>query len=169
VCSSDLGFVTAYPCGITPPRTSSLNFDSDNPAGALSISAIGSGSLCLVANQRTYLIVDLLGVWVPTPDAPPPTDGPGPMPDEPENPDPPMSDVDGGIALPDDAGAPSDAELVTSDARGPDVGESGRLSGSCSCRVPGHGARTPAAGWLALGLASLAWRRGRRRSTRRAP
>jgi hypothetical protein len=163
------GFVTAYPCGISPPRTSSLNFDSDNAAGALSISAIGSGSLCLVANQRTYLIVDLLGVWVPTPDAPPPTDGPGPMPDEPENPDPPMPDVDGGISAPDDAGAASDADLVALDPRGADVGASGRLSGSCSCRAPGHATRTPAAGWLALALASLARMRGRRRSTGRTP
>lgn len=139
VSTGTRGFITAYPCGMTPPSTSSLNFDSDNPAGALTISAIGGGSLCVFANQRTHLIVDLLGVWVPTPGAAPPTDGPGPAIDMPENMDPTMEV---------DAGAGADG------ASGTDGGAGARgsmVTGSCGCRA--GGARTP--GGLAMVLAGV--------------
>lgn len=93
------GFLTAFPCGIAPPGTSSLNFDSDDPAGAITVAGVGDeGSLCLYSNARTFLIVDLLGVWVPTPGAAPPTEGEGPIPEVPEDPDPPGGgDADGGV------------------------------------------------------------------------
>jgi hypothetical protein len=139
---------------MTPPSTSSLNFDSDNAAGALSISVVGGGSLCIFANQRTYLIVDLLGVWVPTPDAPPPTDGPGPIPDEPENPDPPVGDVDAGIPTAEDA-AQGDGGVGRRDA-----GPGSRLGGTCACAA--GSSRHAGWPWLALavlaGLASVAGR-----------
>jgi hypothetical protein len=139
------GFVTAYPCGVAPPSTSSLHFDSDDAGAALSVSAIGGGSLCIVANERTHLIVDLLGAWVPTPGAPPPTDGPGPFPDEPDDLDPPVADVDAGRFV-------EDARTPTADgASSVDGGSvSTRLGGNCACAVRGPRGSMPALGWLAL-------------------
>ncbi|MBN8615563.1 MAG: hypothetical protein J0L92_33515, partial [Deltaproteobacteria bacterium] len=106
------GFLTAFPCGLGVPGTSSLNFDADDPIAAVSVSATGGGSLCVFSNSRTHLIVDLLGVWVPTPDAPPPTEGPPPPSEDPEDMDPPVAPGDdAGVVLPPgDAAAPSDLD-----------------------------------------------------------
>ncbi len=71
------GFVTAFPCGTPVPGTSSLNFPADRAVGALTVSTLGRGALCVFANTRTHLIVDVLGVWTgasSTPTPPPPVD-----------------------------------------------------------------------------------------------
>ncbi len=162
------GFVVAHPCGIPAPGTSSLNFDADDPIAALSVSALGAGSLCITSFSRTHLIVDLLGVWVPTPDAPPPTTGPGPATEDPDAMDPPTSpDLDAGWLASDAGSTTLDADLSAHvDAGGP-----GALSGTCSCRIAarprGPRARVEiAAAALLLALAAIARRARTRRRAR---
>ena len=158
------GFLTAFPCGIATPATSSLNFDSDAPAAALTVSRTGSGSLCVHANARTNLVVDVLGVWVPTPATPPPTDGPGPIPEEPDEPNPP--DADAGVG--DDAGVGlTDADIARLDGGRSDAGSRSALSATCGCRAAGaHGTSASAVGLIALAVA-LTIRVRTRRSPRR--
>lgn len=167
------GFLTAFPCGTAVPGTSSLNFDPDSAAGALTISATGAGSLCLFASARTDVIVDVLGVWVPTPSAPPPT-GPGMT--DPDAPDDPRLDagVDEDAGLVDDAAVPSDA-ATRSDAGARDAGRGGARpleSSGCDCSVAlgTSGVGTSGAGTrrlavfalIALGLVARRARRRRR-------
>jgi len=103
--ASGRGFLTAFPCGEAIPGTSSLNFDAEGATSALAFASTGSGSLCVFASTRAHVIVDVHGVWVPTPAAPPPTTVPGVDPDAPDDPRLP----DGGLI--DDAGADTDAGL----------------------------------------------------------
>ncbi len=88
ISPGERGHVVAYPCDLPGvPETSNLNFDSDNPAAAIAVSRLSAdGRLCLYSIARTFLVVDLLGAWVPTPDAPEPTDVGGPtfLPEDPE-------------------------------------------------------------------------------------
>lgn len=153
------GFVTAFPCGTPPPSTSSLNFDSDNAAGAVTVSRTGGGSLCITSNARTYLIVDLLGVWVPTPDAAPPTDGPGTIPDEPEEMSPPEL-LDAGVDFDGGALEGVDAPLPDGSMARVDAGGGRGLSATCGCRVAGP-SRAPLG--LVLVLVGCALGLGRRR------
>jgi hypothetical protein len=96
--ASGRGFLTAFPCGEAVPGTSNLNFDAEGATSALAFGATGGGSLCVFASTRAHVIVDVLGVWVPTPAAPPPTVVPGVDPDAPDDPRLP----DGGLT--DDGG-----------------------------------------------------------------
>jgi hypothetical protein len=151
--ASGPGFVTLFPCGEPVPATSSLNHDLDGPVGALSVVAVGGGQLCVYARTRTDLLIDLFGVWVPTPGAPS-TPGPGPDPnlDDPDDPG-----LDGGVPDPDAGGAASDAGARDG---GGDAGEPARgLVGRCGCRASGRGAPSwfVLLGWLAA--ARLARRR----------
>ncbi|MFO0711006.1 MAG: hypothetical protein U0353_14260 [Sandaracinus sp.] len=151
------GYLVAHPCGIAAPGTSSLNFDADDPIAALSVSALGAGSLCITSFSRTHLIVDLLGVWVPTPDAPPPTMGPGPATEDPEAMEPPpMEGEDAGVTADGAAPALDGGALPRSDA-----GPSASLSGTCGCRA---GGRSPRGLAVIGGLLVLGWRRRARRS-----
>lgn len=159
ISPGERGFVTAFPCGMATPGTSSLNFDSDNAAGAVTVSRIGGGSLCIASNARAYLIVDLLGVWVPTPAAPPPTDGPGPIPEEPDEPNPPDPTLDAGVTVGDGS--------IDFDAAGLDAGGSGRvdaggtsgLTSSCGCRAVGAGGPSSVAGLVTLLVLGMLMRR----------
>lgn len=155
ISPGERGFITAFPCGIAPPATSSLNFDSDDPSGAVTVARVGDrGALCLYSNARAFVIVDLLGVWVPTPGAAPPTVGEGPIPETPEELGPPDGeDPDGGGGA--DGGVAGDR----------DGGPRGSLGGGCGCQV---GARNTASAALCaffclFGL--LLRRRGARAST----
>ena len=60
------GFVTVFPCG-AEADTSSLNFPAGRAVGALALSTLGGGALCVRSNTRAHLIVDLLGAWAPPP------------------------------------------------------------------------------------------------------
>lgn len=157
------GYVTAFPCGVPNPGTASLNYDSDDPAAALAVSPVGGGSLCLFSSARTHVIVDLLGVFVPTPAAPPPTPGPGPTdPDEPEEMEPPtMPGDDAGTPMPIDGAPTTDGGTARADAS---ARETPPVSGGCGCRAarrePGGPALTLA---LALTLAGVLARRSRAR------
>ena len=159
--ASGPGFVTAFPCGTPVPGTSSLTFPAETAVGSLTVSTLGSGSLCVFSNVRTHLIVDVLGVWTgapTTPIAPPdsPDDGDDVAPDA-------------GIALVDAGPPPTDAgdPVATADASASVdvVGEDAAtdapvLTGGCGCRA--GGARPPGVS-LSLGamlaIASLARRR----------
>jgi hypothetical protein len=183
------GYLSAFPCGAPIPGTSSLNFDSDDPAASLVVSSVGTGasggpgSLCIFASARTDLVVDLMGVWVPTPAAPPPEPGPGPVsPDHPETMDPPMGPppaddlLDAGPEVYEDSSVvflpdgrvlgPEDFDdaSTTTPRRDGATGPAGGAGGGCRCRVgrsgDAHGASLIAA---MLGLAiSIRRRRARR-------
>jgi hypothetical protein len=162
------GFITAFPCGLGVPGTSSLNFDADDPIAAVSVSATGGGSLCVFSNSRAHLIVDLLGVWVPTPDAPPPTEGPPPPSEDPEDMDPPVAPGDdAGVVLPsEDAAVPSGIDASPTTPRA-DAGSSvSQLGGTCSCRVASARSRPSAHVAFVLMLAAVQITRMRRRTKR---
>jgi hypothetical protein len=138
--ASARGFLTVFPCGEAVPGTSSLNFEPDVATSALAFGATGGGSLCVFASGRAHVLVDVLGVWVPTPAAPPPTVVPGVDPNAPDDPRLP----DGGIA--GDAG--------TDDAGRPAVPRPLTASGCAVAPTPATRGNWPA--WSALGLALCA-------------
>jgi peptidoglycan-N-acetylglucosamine deacetylase len=60
------GFVVAWPCDSLRPNASVLNFRTDKATPNAMIGSVGaSGSECMMASERTHLIVDLLGMFVP--------------------------------------------------------------------------------------------------------
>ncbi len=61
------GFATVFPCGGAVPMASSVNFPATRAVGALSVSAVGGGELCVRTSVRAHVLVDVLGVWVPAP------------------------------------------------------------------------------------------------------
>jgi len=151
--SDPAGFVTMFPCGFDAPVTSSLNFGSERGSvGTVGVTSIGDGSLCMQTHNRTHLVVDLLGVWVPTPGAAPTPSTP------PVDPDPSISGMeDAGVG---DAGVGGDG--------GPsgDAGPStGGLNSGCSCRVTAAPS-TPPLWAMALGVFAVGVVFGRRRRCR---
>ncbi|MFO0609994.1 MAG: phosphodiester glycosidase family protein [Polyangiales bacterium] len=159
------GFLTAFPCGAGAPTASSLNYPAARAVGALTVTAVGGGDLCVVSSARAHVLVDLMGVWVT---APPPT---------------PDAGVDAGVdAVADvardavaEAGAMDAARDAAADASvdarddvaAEDVGgdameDTGLREASpvgCGCRASG-GARESGGAWL-LAFAALAARRRR--------
>lgn len=129
LAADERGFMTAFPCGDVLPSTSSLNYIPEGPVAAMAVVPLGRGSICVYTSGRSHLIVDLLGAWVPTPDAAPPTLGPPPVdPDEPDDFGPPDELDDGGV--PDeDGGSEGDAGPGAGDAGGADVD----LEAGCGC------------------------------------
>ena len=116
---------------------------------ALAFGATGGGSLCVFASTRAHVIVDVLGVWVPTPAAPPPTVVPGVDPDAPDDPRLP----DGGLT--DDGGT--------------DGGRTGTprplTTPGCALAQPRTGRATGAmSALLVVALGLVVGRRARRRS-----
>ena len=154
------GHVTTFPCGFEPPLTSSLNYGSGAPRpviGSVAMAPVGEdGDLCVTSLRRTHLIVDLVGVWVPTPGGPPPMPPTEPDPTNPELPEMPdagpgegdggVDDDDGGLAR--DAGSSPDAARPVEP-----------VAGGCACRSPG-GTHAP---WLAMFALLLYTRRMMRR------
>lgn len=59
------GFLTAYPCGQTPPPTSTLNYLAGAPAAAGALVGLGGGSLCVRTYADTDLVVDVSGWFGP--------------------------------------------------------------------------------------------------------
>ena len=58
------GFVTVYPCGITQPLASNLNFTTGQTVPNAVISKIGTdGDVCLFTSQDTHLVVDVTGYF----------------------------------------------------------------------------------------------------------
>jgi hypothetical protein len=58
------GYLTAYPCGSTPPTVSNVNHGVAAPAANLAtVKVAPDGSLCVFTLQRVDVVVDLLGEW----------------------------------------------------------------------------------------------------------
>ena len=140
----DPGYVSLFPCGFDPPLSSSANFGPGRTViSTVAFSALGEGKVCLYARNRSHLVVDLQGVWVPTPGAPPPTTGPPP-----EDPNPPSDPV------PEPMGP--DGSVPGADGGSSEPGDS--VESGCGCAtggVPGSA--------LPIGLALFALTRRRRR------
>ncbi len=60
------GYLTAYPCGQTPPPTSTLNYLAGAPAAAGALVGLGGGSLCVRTYADTDLVVDVSGWFGPS-------------------------------------------------------------------------------------------------------
>jgi hypothetical protein len=61
------GFVTVFPCGVTRPNASSLNFVAGDTVPNAVIAKLGAGGkVCLFAQTTTHLIVDVNGVMPAT-------------------------------------------------------------------------------------------------------
>jgi hypothetical protein len=60
------GFVTAYPCGTTPPEASVLNFRPSVTRASLTIVPLSpSGAVCLRSNTSVHLLADAVGFFGP--------------------------------------------------------------------------------------------------------
>ncbi len=58
-------YLTAFPCGGSPPLASNLNHRADQTVAAAAIVPVGAdGSICVFTSSATHLIVDLTG-WFP--------------------------------------------------------------------------------------------------------
>jgi hypothetical protein len=58
------GYLTAFPCGSTPPTVSNVNHGVAAPAANLAtVKVAGDGSLCVFTLQRVDVVIDLLGEW----------------------------------------------------------------------------------------------------------
>ena len=180
------GFVTVFPCG-AEADTSSLNFPAGRAVGALALSTLGGGALCVRSSTRAHLIVDLLGAWAPQPVAPEMDAGaPGMDASTPRDVVTPVDrSLPNDLPLATDRGLPSDlgrspVDAVTPTDRGapgdglaPDVRAPDAAQGDADTTVlddppPGCACRTTAAaptpaGWWMLALSLL---RRRRRSLR---
>ena len=63
----DAGFLTVFPTGMSRPNTSNLNLDPGRTVANLAITPVGpDGTISVFTYGRTHLIVDLIGVWMPT-------------------------------------------------------------------------------------------------------
>lgn len=180
VDADSAGFVTAYPCGTPAPEASTLNFAPGRAVGGLTVSAVGTGSLCLFASARAHVLVDVLGVWVTpttTPDAGAPRDATAPdataldataldAPSLDVAPidRPVISDARDVAFAPDttqpDVTAASDVANDAADPSPPDT-----LEGACRCHA---GTARPGASPWALGLVWALARTRRRRARTRA-
>jgi hypothetical protein len=59
------GYLTAYPCGATPPTASNVNFESGQTVPNLVIAVPDVyGDVCIYASQTTHLVVDVTGALV---------------------------------------------------------------------------------------------------------
>ncbi len=56
------GYLSAYPCGATPPIASNINFIRGQTIANLVVSPIGEGSVCLFTSGGAQLLADLTGV-----------------------------------------------------------------------------------------------------------
>jgi hypothetical protein len=64
VFPSGNGFLTAYPCGTTPPNASNLNFLAGQIVPNLVDAKIGTGgAVCIVSSAQTDVLLDLTGYY----------------------------------------------------------------------------------------------------------
>ena len=58
------GFATAFPCGITPPLASNLNYvPGQTVANAVIVKVGAGGFVCIFNNQPTHLVADVSGYF----------------------------------------------------------------------------------------------------------
>lgn len=157
------GFITAFPCGTTTPNSSSLNYATGTVSGSAVIAPLGSGRLCVFSSARAHVIVDLLGVWVPTPGSTPTMMMPPP--EDPEDPG-----MDSGVVgpAPDASLPPSDSGVAPTDGGSPATDAATSRDGSasrdgstmgppamagCGCRTTNRDGRAGALGVVTLAMA----------------
>ena len=135
------GFLTAFPCGSDVPNTSSLNYPPNQAVANMSITSVGTnGNLCVYANSRTHLIVDIVGVWthIAALQPPPPVVAPNPG-DQGDTVDPADPQL-GEAPMPGDPGDPNDPDPTTpNNLDGPRQGsdsEGLEVSDGCSAAPP---------------------------------
>jgi hypothetical protein len=59
---TDAGFLTVYPCGITPPLASNLNYVAGATTAVAVIAKVASdGTVCLLNSGATHVVVDVNG------------------------------------------------------------------------------------------------------------
>jgi hypothetical protein len=62
--SGGAGYLTAYPCGGTPPVVSNVNFSGPGDVANLALVKVGEGNqLCIFTSAPSHVVVDLLGVF----------------------------------------------------------------------------------------------------------
>jgi len=60
------GYLSAYPCGQSPPNSSNLNFVQGQTVSNLALTALGTGgALCITVSTTTHVVVDLSGWTAP--------------------------------------------------------------------------------------------------------
>ena len=65
VSPSDNGFITVYPCGVTRPNASNVNYVAGQVVPNGVIAPVGAnGKVCFYSNSETDLIVDIAGYFV---------------------------------------------------------------------------------------------------------
>jgi MYXO-CTERM domain-containing protein len=174
--AADAGFVSLAPCAAGPVEASVLNYGVGETVANLATVPLDEGPLCARVFGRTHLIVDVVGVYVPSVEGPtpppiggeappPPVGGEAPPPPVGGEPPPPPPPVGGEPPLPPTAPqtGPADAALPFEDARVSQARPTPTgtaLDGGCACA-----ARTPSgsASLLPLALVGLWRRRPRRR------
>lgn len=57
------GFLTAYPCGTTPPEASNVNFVAHQTIANLATVKVAAGQFCLFSSVPTDVIVDVAGAY----------------------------------------------------------------------------------------------------------
>jgi hypothetical protein len=58
------GYVTAYPCGASPPVASNLNYGTGQVVANLATAPVaGSGAVCIFTWAATHLVVDVSGYF----------------------------------------------------------------------------------------------------------
>ncbi len=58
------GYMTVYPCGISTPNTSNVNYTTSSSVANFVISKLGSGKVCVFTSSATDLLVDVNGAFV---------------------------------------------------------------------------------------------------------
>jgi hypothetical protein len=58
------GFVTVYPCGLTRPTASNINFVAGRTVANAVVATIGgNGEVCLYTSTATHLVADVNGYY----------------------------------------------------------------------------------------------------------
>ena len=61
------GYATAYPCGGSAPLAANVNYGAGDSVPNMAVVAAGAGGrICVIANQETHLVVDVLGAFART-------------------------------------------------------------------------------------------------------
>src|SRR5829696_7152163 len=59
--ASGPGYLTAWPCGQTPPATSILNFTPGRTVANLANVGLGTGGVCLASSAPVHVVADVMG------------------------------------------------------------------------------------------------------------
>ncbi len=63
VNASGDGFMTVYPCGISTPNSSNVNYTTGSNVANFVISKLGAGKVCVYTSSETEILVDVSGAF----------------------------------------------------------------------------------------------------------